>query len=420
VNIVTFLEVVAPSRLVYRHGGDKETEAVKFDVEVTFEDEGGRTRLSMRMRFPSNKARDFVIEKYGAFEGLKETMGRLRDHVALQDAFVITRTFDAPLDLVWKAHTEVGHLEKWWGPKGLAMARATLDLRVGGTFHYGMRATGGEEMWGRFVYREILPRRRLVWVNSSPTPKADSRAIPRASTGRCRMLRHGDFRRDRGPNDAHDRKRADQREPGRAPRLQGRLQVHGRRVRRDAGQARPAPQERPIDGRKGSRAYAACGSRRRASSRAPRADPERAAIARSTVARRARRVAPYARLQSHAGDDRREEIRQGCGVGAGRDVAFLDAAVGRMRSLSRVREKARRSLRAAFSSGEQPAVRHRHHHEAPGCSGAGNSSAMCARSRPDCALRRSLPRHRGTTRSAPPGSTRPPPGTAAPCRRRPP
>jgi uncharacterized protein YndB with AHSA1/START domain len=170
-NIITFLEVVAPSRLVYKHGGDKETGAVQFDVVVTFEDEGGKTRLSMRMRFPSNDARDFVIDKYGAFEGLKETMGRLRDHVALQDAFVITRTFDAPLDLVWKAHTEVGHLEKWWGPKSLAMAKATLDLRAGGTFHYRMRAPGGEEMWGRFVYREILPRRRIVWVNSFSDPQ---------------------------------------------------------------------------------------------------------------------------------------------------------------------------------------------------------------------------------------------------------
>ncbi len=276
-NIVTFLEVVAPSRLVYRHGGDKETEAVKFDVEVTFEDEGGRTRLSMRMRFPSNKARDFVIEKYGAFEGLKETMGRLRDHVALQDAFVITRTFDAPLDLVWKAHTEVGHLEKWWGPKGLAMARATLDLRVGGTFHYGMRATGGEEMWGRFVYREILPRRRLVWVNSFSDPEGGLARHPASLTGRWRlMLVMGLSPRPRAERRLTSA-RADHREPGRAPRLQGRLQVHGRRVRRDAGQARPAPQERPIDGRKGDRAYAACGSRRRASSRAPRADPERAA-----------------------------------------------------------------------------------------------------------------------------------------------
>ena len=170
-NIITFLEIEAPARLVYRHGGDKETEAINFEVEVAFDDEGGRTRLTMRMRFPSNKERDFVIEKYGALEGLKETMTRLRDHVALQDAFVVTRVFDAPLALVWKAHTDIAHVVKWWGPKGFDMLEATLDLRPGGMFHYGMRSPNGQEMWGRFAYREIIPMRRLVYVVSFSDPQ---------------------------------------------------------------------------------------------------------------------------------------------------------------------------------------------------------------------------------------------------------
>ena len=85
-NMITFLEVAAPTRLVYKHGGGGKTEQIKFDVQVDFADEGGKTRLTMRMRFPSNEARDFVIEKHGAFEGLKECMDRLRDHVAKQAA----------------------------------------------------------------------------------------------------------------------------------------------------------------------------------------------------------------------------------------------------------------------------------------------------------------------------------------------
>lgn len=170
-NRITFLEVEAPTRLVYKHGGEGETESIHFDVQVDFADEGGKTRLTMRMRFPSNAARDFVIEKHGAFEGLKECMERLRDHVAMQDAFVISRTFDAPLALVWKAHTETGHLEKWWGPKGFGMVKATLDLRPGGLFHYGLRTPGGQEMWGRFVFREVIPMRRLVYVVSFSDPE---------------------------------------------------------------------------------------------------------------------------------------------------------------------------------------------------------------------------------------------------------
>lgn len=165
-NIITFVAVEAPARLAYKQRGDGETRDVNFEVEVTFAAEGAKTRLTMRTRFPSNEARDFVIEKHGALEGLRDHVERLRDHLALQDAFVITRSFEAPLDLVWRAHTEVEHLRQWWGPKGFAVHHATLDLQPGGIFHYGLRTPHGQEMWGRFVYREIIPLRRIVWVNS--------------------------------------------------------------------------------------------------------------------------------------------------------------------------------------------------------------------------------------------------------------
>lgn len=97
-NVIDFVEVTRPERIVYRHRGEAETENIRFEVQVDFADEGGATRLAMRMRFPSNEARDFVIEKYGALEGLVETMARLRDHVALlQDAVGTTRAPGAPL-----------------------------------------------------------------------------------------------------------------------------------------------------------------------------------------------------------------------------------------------------------------------------------------------------------------------------------
>ena len=81
-NKVTYVEVTEPERLVYEHGTDKETEPVNHHVTVTFRDEGGRTRVDMRMVFVSAKARDYVIETYGAFEGLKQHMARLEAHLA--------------------------------------------------------------------------------------------------------------------------------------------------------------------------------------------------------------------------------------------------------------------------------------------------------------------------------------------------
>lgn len=80
-NKITYVEVEAPSRLVYRHGGEKEFEPIKFDVETTFESEGESTLITMRMRFPSAKALEHVIENYGALEGGRQTLARLDDYV---------------------------------------------------------------------------------------------------------------------------------------------------------------------------------------------------------------------------------------------------------------------------------------------------------------------------------------------------
>jgi uncharacterized protein YndB with AHSA1/START domain len=79
--------------------------------------------------------------------------------------FVISRVLDAPRELVWRTWTESEHMQ-WWGPKGVKIHRAKLDLRPGGTFHYGMRTADGQDMWGKWVIREIAKPVRLVFVSS--------------------------------------------------------------------------------------------------------------------------------------------------------------------------------------------------------------------------------------------------------------
>jgi uncharacterized protein YndB with AHSA1/START domain len=80
--------------------------------------------------------------------------------------FVISRTFDAPRDLVWKAFTDPERMKHWWGPKGFTVIASKMDFRPGGTYHYGMRAPDGSAMWGKFVYQEITPPERMVLINS--------------------------------------------------------------------------------------------------------------------------------------------------------------------------------------------------------------------------------------------------------------
>jgi uncharacterized protein YndB with AHSA1/START domain len=80
--------------------------------------------------------------------------------------FVISRVFDAPRERVWAAWTEVEHLKRWWGPKDFTLLHCAIDLRPGGKGLYCLQAPDGMEMWGRFVYREIVKPERLVWINS--------------------------------------------------------------------------------------------------------------------------------------------------------------------------------------------------------------------------------------------------------------
>lgn len=79
---------------------------------------------------------------------------------------VITRTFDAPRELVFKAFTESEHLQHWWGPKGWILSVSTLELRPGGIFHYSQESADGHKMWGKFVYSEIVAPEKLVFTNS--------------------------------------------------------------------------------------------------------------------------------------------------------------------------------------------------------------------------------------------------------------
>jgi uncharacterized protein YndB with AHSA1/START domain len=102
--------------------------------------------------------------------------------------FVISRVFDAPRDLMWKAWTERDGLMQWFGPKGFPMCTANLDFRPGGTFHYCLRSADGEEMWGKFVYREIVKPERLVWVHSFSDPAGGTTHHPMMPTWPLEML----------------------------------------------------------------------------------------------------------------------------------------------------------------------------------------------------------------------------------------
>lgn len=80
---------------------------------------------------------------------------------------VVTRTFDAPRELVFEAWTNPKHMALWWGPDGFANPVCEVDARVGGAIRIEMRAPNGVvyPMSGRF--EEISEPERLVFISSA-------------------------------------------------------------------------------------------------------------------------------------------------------------------------------------------------------------------------------------------------------------
>jgi uncharacterized protein YndB with AHSA1/START domain len=79
---------------------------------------------------------------------------------------VITRVFDAPRELVWKAWTEPERIKQWSAPKDFTMPVAEGDLRPGGAWRSSMRQPDGTELWLGGVYREIVEPERLVFTHA--------------------------------------------------------------------------------------------------------------------------------------------------------------------------------------------------------------------------------------------------------------
>lgn len=102
--------------------------------------------------------------------------------------FVISRTFDVPRDFMFKLWTDPAHMQRWWGPKGFTVVHSKMDLRPGGVYHYGMCSPDGHDMWGKFVFREIVKPERLVFVNSFSDEKGGLTRHPVSPTWPLEML----------------------------------------------------------------------------------------------------------------------------------------------------------------------------------------------------------------------------------------
>lgn len=76
---------------------------------------------------------------------------------------VITRTVDAPRELVWDAMTDPSHVVHWWGPRGFTTTMEKMDVRPGGVWKHVMHGPDGTDYPNSSVFREVVKPERIVY-----------------------------------------------------------------------------------------------------------------------------------------------------------------------------------------------------------------------------------------------------------------
>jgi uncharacterized protein YndB with AHSA1/START domain len=164
-NVTKYFEVERHKRLVYDHGGSRDRPAM-FRVTVTFAEVNGKTKMGMTMTHATSEAAEEtrkIVKKHGG----ESTWDRLAEYLEKEssgkEAFVITRAFDAPIDVMFEMWTNPEHFSRWLPPTGAEMAFLRADIRPGGSSFYVMTGLHGK-MYGRATYHELRKPDRVVYT----------------------------------------------------------------------------------------------------------------------------------------------------------------------------------------------------------------------------------------------------------------
>jgi uncharacterized protein YndB with AHSA1/START domain len=165
-NTTKYLEVEKHSKLVYDHGGSDDREPL-FRVTVLFSEKGGKTKMEMSMTLPTPEAAEEtrkVIKKHGGYSTWDRLAEYLEKESSGKERFVINRSFDAPLELMFQMWTDSKHFSQWLPPTGFTMEFIKADIRPGGAIFYLMTGKGGAKMYGRAEYLKIEKPDLLIYT----------------------------------------------------------------------------------------------------------------------------------------------------------------------------------------------------------------------------------------------------------------
>jgi uncharacterized protein YndB with AHSA1/START domain len=99
-----------------------------------------------------------------------------------EPVIIISRIFDAPRELLWKALTDPNHVAQWYGGHGFTNPVCEMDVRPGGLWRHVMQAPNGARFSINFVFLEVVEPERLVWTNAAEDERRGAGGPPKAVT----------------------------------------------------------------------------------------------------------------------------------------------------------------------------------------------------------------------------------------------
>lgn len=180
-NKTQYFEVEECAKLVYDHGANDDHPPL-FRVTVFFRENNGKTTMDMTMTLATPEAAAEIgkfIKKAGGYA----TWDRLAEHLGKgiqgRDTFVINRTFDAPLEEMFRMWTDPACIAQWLPPTGFTMEFLRADIQPGGSTFYRM-TNGKLTLHGRAKYLQIEKPNRLLYAQQFCDEQGDLSRHPMA------------------------------------------------------------------------------------------------------------------------------------------------------------------------------------------------------------------------------------------------
>jgi uncharacterized protein YndB with AHSA1/START domain len=166
-----FTEIIEPSKIVFTASALDDKGEAKFENlnTVTFSEQGGKTTMKLHVRVLS-AGPEAAKHLNGMSAGWNQSLDRFTDLLARGAAentqnreILMSREFDAPRDLVWRAMTDPKQVVKWWGPRGFSTTIQEMDVRPGGVWNHVMHGPDGTDYPNQSVFTEIVKPQRICF-----------------------------------------------------------------------------------------------------------------------------------------------------------------------------------------------------------------------------------------------------------------